>query len=174
MAVRGLLQLVTLVLALASSSGSAAGSLGGSSSVSAEDKHDCRMVSLDELREQHGFSNAEIFRKCNPVCPLPKAADVRTTCESTHHSFHSAVSVFRDSQLYHHQMQWCACMPLPQRAVCWARHAAWRGAAERAPSARALPGTYSLSAACFCLVHSFAWPCRLGFPTRPSSSSRAR
>jgi len=94
----------------ASSSGSGSGSSSGghgSSGPSAADLYDCRMVSLQELRTTRQLSDLEIFNKCNEVCPLPKATDLLTTCDA-HHSFHPAMSEFREGQKYHGQMNWYA------------------------------------------------------------------
>ena len=119
-----LLPLLLFSTVSASSSGSgsssASSSASGSSGVSAQDEQDCRYTPLSELQGARGLSDIDIFTVCNAVCPMPTAADLKTTCDDKH-TYHAAYDVFRDQQNYHTSMQWCAA---PARTKL-ARHGVW-------------------------------------------------
>ena len=90
-----------LVIGTASSSGSH-----GSLSSPSNHAYECRNVSVATLVES-GLSWPDILHMCNDVCPFPKAKDVKTACDDSH-TYHTAISNFRDAQKYHASMQWYA------------------------------------------------------------------
>jgi hypothetical protein len=113
--------LLLLLAAAASGTSSSSSSSSGSSAngtSSAEVDRLCRNEDLAEMMASTGMSDHEVFVMCNDVCPMPKAADLKTACDN-HHTHHDFTSVFRDAQTAHPRMQWCAAnLPEHRERAC--------------------------------------------------------
>lgn len=121
--------------ASSSSSGSGSGAAavsgsGASASGSGVDPvwyANCRTVPVSSL----GLTDSQLFEGCNQICPMPAAADIKTTCD-TKHSFHPFYGEFRDEQQYRGSMQWTIFFcSLSAHATSARRHANGQRARQR-------------------------------------------